>query len=276
MIYFFVRLCYIYYTQNGGNDMKQKQIRLICSTVLTVLLILAALCLMIACIGIYNAGDQPFSRESVAEAFRRIRIPVYLCLAGILLSFLTELFLPGTAVREKASPHYPRILDTWLRKVDPALCSPETRREFLLLEKRRKLLSFLSGLVLGLCSTAFLVYALDGSHFHDSGINASVVRATGLLLAAMLLPVCLGICSSFYATYSLRRQILLLQNAGDSARRPSPLPAKKPSVCQTWKLLRVCVFCAALALLLVGFFSGGTADVMTKAINICTECVGLG
>ena len=32
----------------------------------------------------------------------------------------------------------------------------------------------------------------------------------------------------------------------------------------------------AVGLLLYGFFAGGTADVLTKAVNICTECIGLG
>ena len=31
-----------------------------------------------------------------------------------------------------------------------------------------------------------------------------------------------------------------------------------------------------LVILVYGFFAGGTADVLTKAVNICTECVGLG
>ena len=36
-------------------------------------------------------------------------------------------------------------------------------------------------------------------------------------------------------------------------------------------ILFVAVFC-----FVYGFITGGTADVLTKAINICTECIGLG
>ena len=32
----------------------------------------------------------------------------------------------------------------------------------------------------------------------------------------------------------------------------------------------------AVTALVVGFFMGGYADVLTKAVNICTECIGLG
>ena len=36
------------------------------------------------------------------------------------------------------------------------------------------------------------------------------------------------------------------------------------------------ILAAAVLLLIWGFVSGGAADVLTKAINICTECIGLG
>ena len=41
-------------------------------------------------------------------------------------------------------------------------------------------------------------------------------------------------------------------------------------------LIRGVVLAAGSAFLLWGYFTGGTVDVLTKAINICTECVGLG
>jgi len=40
--------------------------------------------------------------------------------------------------------------------------------------------------------------------------------------------------------------------------------------------VRCVLVCAAVVLLVYGYLAGGTADVLTKAINICTECVGLG
>ena len=42
------------------------------------------------------------------------------------------------------------------------------------------------------------------------------------------------------------------------------------------KIFRTAFLCVGLFLLIYGFISGGTVDVLTKAINICTECIGLG
>lgn len=39
---------------------------------------------------------------------------------------------------------------------------------------------------------------------------------------------------------------------------------------------RLVVFCAAIAFVVVGVLKGGMGDVLMKAINICTECIGLG
>ena len=39
---------------------------------------------------------------------------------------------------------------------------------------------------------------------------------------------------------------------------------------------RIAVGCVAIAFIIVGATNGGASDVLTKAINICTECIGLG
>ena len=42
------------------------------------------------------------------------------------------------------------------------------------------------------------------------------------------------------------------------------------------KKLQIVIFCAATAFILLGIMNGGAFDVLVKAINICTECIGLG
>ncbi len=40
--------------------------------------------------------------------------------------------------------------------------------------------------------------------------------------------------------------------------------------------LRLSVLLLSAALLLAGILNGGALDVLAKAINICSECIGLG
>lgn len=42
------------------------------------------------------------------------------------------------------------------------------------------------------------------------------------------------------------------------------------------KCVRAALYAAALALIAAGVLNGGMRDVLTKAVAICTECVGLG
>lgn len=41
-------------------------------------------------------------------------------------------------------------------------------------------------------------------------------------------------------------------------------------------VIRVIIAAAAVALIVLGVMNGGMFDVLVKAINICTECIGLG
>ena len=44
----------------------------------------------------------------------------------------------------------------------------------------------------------------------------------------------------------------------------------------TKKYVRWGVLAVALALTVTGILTGGFQDVLTKAINLCSECIGLG
>ena len=74
------------------------------------------------------------------------------------------------------------------------------------------------------------------------------------------------------AESTMRIEAQLLKNAPAAAKiTPPPMKLRHGKGAARAILLAV-----ALALLLHGYFTGGTADVLTKAANICTECIGLG
>ena len=62
--------------------------------------------------------------------------------------------------------------------------------------------------------------------------------------------------------------------AGKKARPAIQKPAPQPGTAPRW--LRPALYVAAGALILLGALNGGARDVLVKAINICTECIGLG
>ncbi len=42
------------------------------------------------------------------------------------------------------------------------------------------------------------------------------------------------------------------------------------------KALWASLFCISLLLIVLGILNGGMLDVLVKAVNICSECIGLG
>lgn len=53
--------------------------------------------------------------------------------------------------------------------------------------------------------------------------------------------------------------------------------APKKEVTKSNKLaIKITIISIAVTALIIGLIFGGYADVLTKAINICTECIGLG
>lgn len=250
--------------------MTNKHIHKIYGIGLSVLLILSGICLMAACVGIYLSGDQPFSRESVAAAFAPIAVPVLAALALVVIGFLLDLFLPKD--EEKAAPvaQYSMILHRLQAKADLEQADEATKTAILAQRAYRMRHKVISAVLLAVGSIVFLIYALREGSFHASEINDSIIKATAVLLPCMAIPFYYALFAAVCSRISAQKEIALLKGV------PSKAPEAVPQRNSTVNIVRGILLCAGAALLLYGLFSGGTADVLTKAINICTECVGLG
>lgn len=251
---------------------QRKRIHLIYGIVLSAVTVLAGLCLMAACLNIYAAGGpEPYSRETVAAHFAPIAAPVYLCLVLVLGGFLLDACLPLAGAKIKPVKQHGVILRRLLAKTDYS-DSPEASR-ILALERRRKVNRIVSLLLFGIGSAVFLVFVLNSSHWHQSDINSSMVKAMQVMLASLALPFCFSIYSAWHNSASIQKEITLVKAIGANKEAESPAPQSQS---RALTAARSCLLILAVGLLLYGFFAGGTADVLTKAVNICTECIGLG
>lgn len=255
------------------TNAQKKLIRLVYGVALGAIIIVAGICLMAECIQIYSSGSHPFSREAVAAHFAPISAPVYLCLAMVIGGFALDLFLPAEPKKLSAGQQDGQILKRLQGKADLSACEESLRGEILALRKGRLRYRSHCAMVLAVCAGAFLIYALNGKHFVLPDINGSMIGAMKILLPCLILSFACAVFRVYYDRRSIRREIALLKRA----------PAKKPEKAEEKSApsgkeaaARYVFLCLGLVMLLYGFFAGGTADVLTKAINICTECVGLG
>ena len=256
------------------KDLK-KRIHQIYGIALSIVIVITGICFMVACVGIYRSGDQPFSREAVAAAFEPIRFPVYLCLAMVVIGFVLDFFLQETPEKPRLQKQYSVILKRLHAGTNLSLCSSELQTAVAAEQKSRKLRRTLLLVSLVIWSAAFLAYGLNPGNYHQSEINRSMIKAVALLLLSMAIPFIGGIVEARFRTASMKREIELLKQAPAAAKiNAAAVPAGGSCKAQTF--LRWAILCVAVAILIYGFYNGGTADVLTKAINICTECVGLG
>lgn len=255
------------------NKEKIQRIHRIYSILTGLVCILAGVCFIAGCLKIYHSGlEQPYSRQTVSDTFQRISIPVYLCTALVLGGFILNLLLPFSPGRSKPQKNHSFILSGLQRKADMNACSKDLRNQILNLQNKRKIHKYLLTFISVLCSIIFLIYALNINHFHQTEINESMIRAMHILLPCLSLSFGYGIFVSFYSASLIQKEIALYKQI-PAAKGTSPAFNAKKTV---QKPLQIILTFAAVTLIVYGLLTGGTLDVLTKAVNICTECIGLG
>lgn len=252
-----------------------KRIRLIYGILLSAISVVAGICLMAACISIYRSGgEQIYTAQKVADSFSQIALPVYLWLAMILAGFILDFALPADSKKRKAEKDYAATLQRLLEKRDLENAEPALREQILTKQKRRKQEAALCIVLLAVCSVGFLFYGANPANFHQSEINASMAKAVLILFCCLAVPFGFALGTAYRTKSSLQKEIELVKQIPAGEKKPEEAEKKQPVhalAAARWVLL-----CLALVLLVYGYFAGGTADVLTKAVNICTECVGLG
>lgn len=85
------------------------------------------------------------------------------------------------------------------------------------------------------------------------------------------------IAPAVYAYIALVAVGLVWQTAaGEKKPRPAAIAPAEKKPARHLTQARLVLLGAAIALVVLGAMNGGARDVLVKAVNICTECIGLG
>lgn len=254
------------------NEKTKKTIRVVYYVLVTLMLAAVAIMLMVACVDIYRTGDHPFTPDVVAAAFSGIALPVYICLGLLAVGVILHPLLP---TKDEANPELDRaVVKRLSARTDLSLCPAEVASAVKKERTLRLVLRFVTLGLLAIGAVVFLLYALSFERFSMEDINGSVIAAMWWLLPCVGVPCLCGIISAFVNRVSIRREIAALKAAPAEARKAAPAPAQKPAVGVI--VARCVIIGLAIGFIVGGLTYEGWADVLTKAINICTECIGLG
>ena len=242
-----------------------RRIQIVYSVLLSVSLLTAGICLMAGCLVIYSSGDTPYSAQKVAEIFSAVAVPV--CVFPVLA--LLGVFLPKSfsAKNGKRSLSTAIILGKDLSDCDSETLSA-VKKETLGRKNRAVLLLGIS--LLG--GAIFLIYALLFAGGGEPDIDGYVIRCMTVLLPCLAVPFGVGIYTSVANAKSFNRQWELVKKfpvIKEGATNNASAQRRR-------YILLACLTVVSVALIVAGRAAGGAADVLTKAINICTECIGLG
>ncbi len=238
----------------------------------SVSIIVAGICLMAGCLSIYSSGYGTYTRQIVAETFSKISLPIYVCLALTIIGFLWEFISPTKSEKEKKFMPYAHILNHLNLKKDLNGCDDETLKSIYKERKRRKIHTLIKTIIICISICVFLLYALNGNNY-NTDINTSVIKAMWVLIPCLAIPFAYSVFTAFHNEKSLKKEIELMKKA------PAKETAEDKEIKNNNKVMNIVRFALlfiGVGILVYGYITGGTADVLTKAINICTECIGLG
>ena len=254
-----------------------QNIRLIFSIVLSLMLIATGILLMISCVGIYKIGNRPFTTENISAAFAKIAIPVWITVALTIVGIIATLFFPNEKKRVKAIKEKKSTLALLQKKLNMDACDQNT---LTLIKKEQKTHTVLQiGAIAIVCAAAVpaVIYAFDFNNY-SADYNASVIAACLWILPCTLVAMGVSVAFVYLENASVERQIGYIKSAIAQSKSVVSAPVA-PKNCDRKKLvmgIRIALLVAAIALIIAGILNGGMADVLAKAVNICTECIGLG
>lgn len=251
----------------------KKLIHYIYSIILSAAIVVAGILLMVACLQIYlSGGEQIYTPEKVAAAFAPISVPVYLCLGLIVVSFVLYVIFwqaPGKMPKAKQPVMQLKRLQTTR---DPGAADDSRKAVITKIRKGRSALYIVCAIVCAACSGVFLCFALNSASY-DPDVAKATASVIGLMhVFAPCVTVALGysILTAYLARRNMEKEIAELKQCP-----PLPQPANAGK-CLFVPVFRYVVLALAVCLMVYGLMAGGWQDVLTKAVNICTECVGLG
>lgn len=248
----------------------------IAELLLTAATLLVAALLIIQCADAFFTGTgeqnlsetgiyiQPiYSREIVAERLAHISWAFILWLAALIVVLIVRAVKPHDR-REPLRLSAENHLALMRRRVAP---SPEMLAE----QSKRRTAGIACAAVCGVCAVFVGVYMLNTQHFASRDLE--------VVMGAMMLHVTPWIAVAFAALMvfaqvreaSIQRELEAAKTA--PKRNPEPQTAQKSSLILVGQ---IALYVAAVVMLIAGIMNGGMYDVLVKAINICTECIGLG
>lgn len=285
---------------------KANTLRLIYGLCLSLLTVVIGILFLTQVVNIYNSGPQkPFTREIVAEHLSKIAVPCIIWIVAVIAGGVLWSVLPQQ--KKKLYNSSPVAVYSALSARIPESATG-CEKEYMLVNRRKRALIVARVICAAVSAVAVVMCALylftlsNLTEFNAQTFEHGIIGALANLfnaenfdadptrgviaMTAQLLPwlgACLlcfiGLCVFEWITAKNTLPAVKALVAAGAKQGTAPKSKQKKQVKEhnvaIWAV-RIALVAVALAFVVVGAINGGAYDVFIKAINICTECIGLG
>ena len=269
---------------------RKSLVRLIYSVFLALFTAVIGILFIVQAANIYqtatNAGATSiYTPEIIAEKFAQIAIPVWLFVAAVVAGGVLFFVFPPQKQPLKAERDAKKTLARLSTHVD-VQTSESTFLPKKAIQKERLSRKIAWGICLAVCAIALtfsLIYLLNGKNFPAEDVTKEVKQMLLHVLPWVVASVAVCLAAIVFEGMSVKREtehVKKLIAMGN--RAAAPYVAKQRPLLSvlssdlTVNVVRAVLFAVGAAFVGIGIANGGMHDVLVKAINICTECIGLG
>ena len=258
---------------------KRIKIHYITGLVTAALVLLLGLSLAISAAVIYFGGtEQPYSRETVGEYLKYVLPFGILCILAVISGIVIKFVFPLEKSKLLPQSDEFRALKRQRARLEKKNAEALSDERILKESLYRKKISIALLAVLSILGIAALLVALLGN-YDAALINESVIRVALTVFAVALIGGASAYVAKIYMAASARREAEIIKellNSCESLESSSAAEEKVDRKPLYMNIARASIFALAIVFIVIGIFNGGMADVLGKAVRICTECIGLG
>ena len=239
--------------------------------IVSILTLIMGVVFIVQVLRIYYGNDKTFTREICGEFLLQMLPIIIIWIISIIGSFVYF------NIKTNPKKEFAKLTNAYKLKNLEEIC-PYVEEEYELVnkeKKNRKIVMIINIVVVSICSIMSLGYLLNVKHFDSSGdLMAQAVKMGIHLLPWVIIAFGSMIIATIYEEISSKKSIEYLKNIiKNNGKKEAVKQIENKKVIN---IARGIILGVSIILIVVGIIDGGVEDVLQKAINICTECIGLG
>lgn len=225
-------------------------------------------------------GGHPYTYDAIWKAFAPILAVVVVFGVLLIANGVLSIIFPETGRWrfQRSNQDTLSLLESRLPKDAPEGCESvysSIKKE----QKTRKIAYYIS---LGLCLvcifmiSCYMFNAKNFSHTESEALIEEAISCMEHVLPFVIIGFACVFISFGIGEISAKRELNYVKTALKSAKGGiKPEPKKGLDKTGIW-LIRGLVLVVAIAFIAGGIFNGGAQEMLHKAVNLCSECLGLG